>query len=62
MKKNAYKYGFIMRYIEDKTNITGYKVEPWHYRYVGEEVAKYIYEHDLTFDEYYAMFIANKKD
>jgi D-alanyl-D-alanine carboxypeptidase len=62
MSKNAYKYGFIMRYKEDKTNITGYKAEPWHYRYVGEETAKYIYEHDLTFDEYYSMFIANKKD
>jgi LAS superfamily LD-carboxypeptidase LdcB len=61
MKKNSYKYGFIMRYPDNKSNITGYKNESWHYRYVGLEVAKYIYDHDLTFDEYYAMSIANKK-
>jgi D-alanyl-D-alanine carboxypeptidase len=61
MRESAYKYGFIMRYQDDKTNITGYKYESWHYRYVGGYVAKYIYDHDLTFDEYYAMFIANEK-
>lgn len=62
MKENAHKYGFIMRYPESKTDITGYNFESWHYRYVGKDVAKYIYENDITFDEYYAMFIANKKD
>ncbi|MDD2203108.1 MAG: M15 family metallopeptidase [Bacilli bacterium] len=62
MAKNAHTYGFILRYPENKTNITGYKFESWHFRYVGKDVAKYIYENDLTFDEYYAMTIASKKD
>ena len=54
---NAHKYGFILRYPKGKTNITGYTYEPWHYRYVGSDVAKYIYEHDITYEEYYATFI-----
>jgi D-alanyl-D-alanine carboxypeptidase len=62
MIQNAHKYGFILRYPENKTNITGYKFESWHFRYVGVDIAKYIYENNLTFDEYYAMNIANKKD
>lgn len=62
MIANAHKYGFILRYPKDKTDITGYDFESWHYRYVGVEVATYIHEHNLTFDEYYSMFIANKKD
>ena len=57
MKNNSYKFGYILRYPEGKEDITGYSFEAWHYRYVGEEVAKYIYEHDITFDEYYAYFI-----
>lgn len=52
MNKNAYKYGFIVRYPKDKENITGFKYEPWHYRYVGKEVAKYIYENNITLEEY----------
>lgn len=57
MKENAYKYGFILRYPEGKTNITGYGYEPWHYRYVGVDAATYIYEHDITYEEYYAYFV-----
>lgn len=57
LKDNAYKYGFILRYPEDKVNVTGYNFESWHYRYVGKEAAKYIYENDITFDEYYAFFL-----
>ena len=60
MKNNAYKYGFILRYPKGKEKITGYTYEAWHYRYVGLEVAKYIYENDITFDEYYVRFIENK--
>ena len=59
MKDNAYKYGFIMRYPEDKEGITGYMFESWHYRYVGKDVATYIYENGITFDEYYAYFLAH---
>ena len=57
LSKNAYKYGFILRYPKGKEFITGYMYEPWHYRYVGEEVAKFVYENDITYDEYYATYI-----
>ena len=57
MQKNAYKYGFILRYPKDKENITGYKYEPWHYRYVGIEIATYIKKHNSTYEEYYYEFI-----
>lgn len=57
VSKNAYKYGFIIRFPEDKEYITGYQYEPWHYRYVGLEAAKYIHEHAITFEEYYEYFI-----
>ena len=57
LKDNAYKYGFILRYPEGKENITGYSYESWHYRYVGKKAAKYCYDNDLTFDEYYAYFV-----
>lgn len=57
MNDNAYKYGFILRFPKDKENITGYQYESWHYRYVGEEIAKYIHENNITFEEYYVRFI-----
>ena len=52
VKENAHKYGFIMRYPKAKFHITGFKYEPWHYRYVGIEIATYIYENNLTLEEY----------
>ena len=55
--KNSYKYGFIIRFPKDKEKITGYKYEPWHYRYVGKKAAKIIYKNDLTLEEYYAYFV-----
>ena len=61
ISNNAHKFGFILRYPENKSYITGYGYEPWHYRYVGVEVATYIYENDITFEEYYAYFVENKK-
>lgn len=57
LKENAHKYGFILRYPEDKVNITGYSYESWHYRYVGIEVATKCFEENITFDEYYAYYI-----
>lgn len=54
---NSYKYGFILRYLKDKTFITGYKYEPWHYRYVGVDAAKIIKEKNITYEEYYATYI-----
>lgn len=56
---HAYQYGFIQRYEEDTEEITGFAEEAWHWRYVGVEVATYLHEHDITFDEYYAYFILN---
>lgn len=50
--KNAYKYGFIIRYPKGKEDITKYEYEPWHLRYVGKEAAKAMHDHDLTFEEY----------
>lgn len=54
---NSYKYGFIHRYPESKVNITGISSESWHFRYVGVEIATYIYENNLSYEEYYAMFL-----
>jgi zinc D-Ala-D-Ala carboxypeptidase len=51
--KNCYKYGFILRYPKGKEDITGYSYEPWHLRYVGTDLAQYIYENNLTLEEYY---------
>ena len=52
IKKNAHKYGFILRYPKAKFHITGFKYEPWHYRYVGVNIATYIYQNNLTLEEY----------
>ena len=57
MVNNSYKYGFILRYPKKKEDITGYSYESWHYRYVGKDIAYYIKKHNITFDEYYALFI-----
>ena len=46
-----------LRYPKSKEDITGYKCEAWHYRYVGKKIAKYIKEHNITYDEYYVMFL-----
>lgn len=57
MIDNSYKYGFIERYPKGKEKITGYTYEPWHYRYVGTDIAKFIHDNNITFDEYYAKYI-----
>ena len=49
---NSYKYGFILRFEEDKADITGIGNEPWHFRYVGKEVAKEIFQNGWTLEEY----------
>ena len=51
---NAWQYGFILRYPEGKTDITGTDYEPWHYRYVGLDAAKAIHKGRLTLEEYLA--------
>ena len=62
LRDNAYKYGFILRFPKGKEHITGYKYEPWHFRYVGLEAAKIIYEDDITLEEYYAYYIEKNSD
>jgi LAS superfamily LD-carboxypeptidase LdcB len=54
LNNNSYKYGFILRYPEGKEDITGYMFEEWHFRFLGKEVAKEVYDSKLTFDEYIA--------
>ena len=55
VSKNAYKYGFIIRYPEGKLDITGYKYESWHLRYVGKELASKLYNNGdwITLEEYF---------
>ena len=49
---NSYKYGFILRYPKGKEYITNITFEPWHFRYVGKEIAKIIYEQKLCLEEF----------
>ena len=52
LKKNCWKYGFILRYPADKVEITGISYEPWHFRYVGVEAAREIMERGICLEEY----------
>lgn len=57
LSENCYRYGFIIRYPDDKTDITGYMGEPWQLRYLGKEVSEDVYNRGITYDEYYACFV-----
>lgn len=57
IKEHCYEYGYILRYPKGKEYITGYIYEPWHYRYVGVDVAKKIKELNITYEEYYEYFV-----
>jgi D-alanyl-D-alanine carboxypeptidase len=52
---NCHKYGFILRYPKGTTPITGIIYEPWHYRYVGVEIATEIMTKGITFEEYLGL-------
>jgi len=54
---NAHNFGFILRYPKGKTHITGFIYEPWHWRYLGVEMATRVRNSNLTFDEFYARYI-----
>ena len=56
LKDNAWKYGFVLRYPEDKVDITEYSYESWHYRFVGLEVASVMYQSGLCYEEYLEYF------
>ena len=53
IESDAYKYGFILRYPQDKVRITGYSYEPWHIRYVGVDLATKLHNENITLEEYY---------
>ena len=52
VSQNCHRYGFIIRYPADKEDVTGYKWEPWHIRYLGEETAQAVYDSGLCLEEY----------
>ena len=54
LMENSWRYGFILRYPKDSMDSTGIIYEPWHYRYVGKELAREIHECGLTLEEYMA--------
>ena len=53
LMENSWRYGFTLRYPVEKTDVTGIIYEPWHYRYVGVELATELYETGLTLEEYF---------
>lgn len=53
LQKISYLYGFIIRYPKGKEKITGYEYAPYHLRYVGKDLAKYLTRNNLTLEEYY---------
>lgn len=56
MAAHCAEYGFILRYPQDKTDITGVMFEPWHFRYVGQEAAAYMMEKELSLEEFVALY------
>ncbi len=54
---NCQSYGWILRYPEGKEIITGYDFEPWHYRYVGKSIAEAVASSNLTYDEFYCLYL-----
>lgn len=56
LSDNAYKYGFILRYPQNKEDITMTKYEPWHYRYVGKKAAEEIFSKKICLEEYLEKF------
>jgi D-alanyl-D-alanine carboxypeptidase len=60
MHEHCHEYGFILRYPKIRGHIMGYTYEPWHLRYVGKEAARRMHDEGITFDEYYAYYIARE--
>lgn len=55
LAENSYRFGFILRYPDGKEEVTGYMYEPWHFRYVGEEMAGRIHNSGQTLEEYFNL-------
>ena len=54
--ENCWRFGFILRYGEEWEDITGYKYEPWHFRYVGVDAARYMMDNNLCLEEFLALY------
>lgn len=55
LAENSQDYGFVLRYMQGKTHITGYEYEPWHFRFVGVEHAQFMHEYGLSLEEYLSL-------
>ncbi|MBE5947082.1 MAG: D-alanyl-D-alanine carboxypeptidase family protein [Lachnospiraceae bacterium] len=55
LMEHCHEYGFILRYPLDKADITGISYEPWHFRYVGKEAAQFMYDNNLTLEEFHML-------
>jgi D-alanyl-D-alanine carboxypeptidase len=56
LRDNAHRFGFILRYPADKTPVTGYEYEPWHFRYVGLDLANEMHERGVTtLEEFFGL-------
>ncbi|MBW3569449.1 M15 family metallopeptidase [Candidatus Parcubacteria bacterium] len=55
LAQNAHEYGFTLRYKQGKENVTGYQYEPWHFRYVGRELAAKLHETGQTMEEFFEL-------
>ena len=60
LKEHCAQYGFLLRYPQGKEAITGYRFEPWHYRYVGVEIATACMEQGITYEEYLVALQADR--
>lgn len=60
LRKNAFLYGYVIRYPKGKEKITGYACEPWHIRYVTPSLAYFLYKMNLTLEEYYVRSFARR--
>ena len=57
LAENSYKYGFCLRYLKGKENITGIEYEPWHFRYVGVDAATVMHDNDLCLEEFWDLYL-----
>ncbi len=53
LAENAHFFGYIIRYPKNRSDLTGYAYEPWHIRYVGKDLANYLFTNNMTLEEYY---------
>ncbi|BDZ54481.1 hypothetical protein GCM10025870_15540 [Agromyces marinus] len=56
LRDNAHRFGFLLRYPADKVDVTGYQFEPWHFRYIGTELALEMREKGITtLEEFFGL-------